>query len=66
VQFAGTGADGDGDGRITEADYPVWKLHFGNGEDSGSLSKVPIPEPSTFWSIAVAATLVAARLRRRN
>ena len=63
-------ADGNGDNMITQLDYEVWKMHFGeiagNGftapDASGRLS-AGVPEPSTWWLVAVAVAILGATTR---
>jgi hypothetical protein len=55
----GTGADGDGDGRITMSDFDVWKMRFGEGDSGHGTGAITheAPEPH---GIALAATLLCA------
>jgi hypothetical protein len=55
-----SGADGDGDGNVLQADLDVWRANFGNtGHGSGSAT-APVPEPfsavlAVSWLIVLAA-----------
>lgn len=55
-----SGADGDGDGEITQADFDVWVGAFG-----GDASAVAVPEPAGLLIVAAAGLSAAlARVRR--
>jgi hypothetical protein len=58
---SGTGADGDSDGRVTLADYDVWKSHYGMSLGSTGIiyaTAAAAPEPSAA-SLTVCLLLVA-------
>jgi hypothetical protein len=52
VDFPGAGADGNFDGKVTQADFYVWKLRA-------------VPEPATAPLALFASTILLARNRRR-
>jgi hypothetical protein len=47
----GAGADGNFDGQITQADFAIWKSHFGqiigSGSGAGLLAGATVPEPTS-------------------
>ncbi len=52
----------DGLGAIyTEADYQIWKTHFGQTAGGGLLSDYPVPEPSTMVLLLFAALATFGR-----
>jgi hypothetical protein len=57
----GTGADGDGGGRIGLPDLEAWKSHF--GDESGSAG-VAVPEPGGWAADAIASILWLVFLNR--
>ena len=56
----GSGADGDGGGRIGLPDYDVWKAHFGDTEP-GAGGVTVVPEPAGVGLALAAAGVLAAR-----
>ena len=62
---SGTGllADGNGDTFVNNADYNLWRAHFGQVAASGATANVAVPEPATFALLIIAA---AHRRRRRR
>ena len=44
-----SGADGDGNGFVDQADYNAWRAHFAGTSGSGSGSASAVPEPATAW-----------------
>jgi hypothetical protein len=63
----GAGADGDASGTIRQADYELWKAHFGDGTGSGGSAPVPEPMSVSFAAIAlVTAGGLLNRGRRRH
>jgi T5SS/PEP-CTERM-associated repeat protein len=62
----GLPADGNRDGTINTADYNLWKANFGDTLGNGGASgPTPVPEPSTWFLFALAASLVT-RVRYRR
>lgn len=51
---SGTGADGDGNGRVESFDLAPWKLRFGQTAASEGI-QAAIPEPATSMLLAIAA-----------
>ncbi len=67
VAAAYSGADGDGNLTIDNADYDVWRAHFGQtapGSGTGQSLVAAVPEPATFWLLAVSAAFACHCLRR--
>ena len=66
VNPAGTGPDGDQDGRIGPGDYTVWRNNL-SPAGAGQLANLPVPEPSTITLgiLALGAAGIAA-LRRKK
>ena len=65
----GTGADGNGDGNIDNADYQLWQSNFGRtltGAAAGS-GVYAVPEPSAgSLFVLVSYSLLIVRLRSRR
>ncbi|HEX5470284.1 MAG TPA: peptidylprolyl isomerase, partial [Lacipirellulaceae bacterium] len=67
-----TGADGDGDGHITAADFIYLKNHYGDtsggahGSGAGSLVNLGVPEPASASMALFAGLLFLARPGRRS
>ncbi|HVT28467.1 MAG TPA: dockerin type I domain-containing protein, partial [Lacipirellulaceae bacterium] len=65
-----TGADGDGDGHITMADFTYWKSHLGDtsggspGAGAGSLASFNVPEPASGWMAILTGCLLIDLPRR--
>jgi len=63
-------ADGDGDGEITQLDFDVWKLHYGESFGSGAgirrSSIANVPEPASLVLCCVALFCVIVGTRSRN
>ena len=59
---------GDGQNGVDLADYEIWKQHFGSSNlGSGSLTRAPVPEPTTFGLfVSGLASVLAALARRRR
>jgi hypothetical protein len=63
-------ADGTGDGKVDEADYTVWKYHFGEvwtsaGSGAGGGAVVPEPAVRTLACVALFAFCFISARRRR-
>ncbi|TWT86490.1 hypothetical protein Mal64_33150 [Pseudobythopirellula maris] len=63
---AGTGADGDGDGMITEADYDLWVAYFGQTVVPPVMASAAtaVPEPASALLVLLACGAAAGRRRR--
>jgi hypothetical protein len=63
---SGTGADGDGSGRVDTSDLAPWRLRYGmtNGVASSNASSLAVPEANLF--AASAACVIGASLTRRR
>jgi glucose/arabinose dehydrogenase len=60
-------ADGNGDRRVSAADYTVWRDHLGASLGAGSGSGVATPEPGTLALSAIAAFgLASSAVRQRR
>ena len=66
---SGTGlvADGDGDHTITQADYDIWRAHFGEFLGGGSsLNSESVPEPTAATLLILGACGLLGRSRKRR
>jgi hypothetical protein len=65
VAAAYDAADGDGNLMIDNADFDVWRAHYGEtAPGSGQSHFAALPEPATMWLIAISAAFVCHCLRR--
>lgn len=67
VATAYSGADGDGNLTIDNADFDVWRAHFGEsapGSGASQSHSAAVPEPATAWLLAFSAVFVCHCLRR--
>jgi hypothetical protein len=61
----GTGADGDGGGRVGLPDFDVWKAHFGDTEPGAGGVSAALPEPAgVVLAVIALAACGLARLPR--
>jgi hypothetical protein len=67
VAAAYDGADGDGNLIIDNADFDVWRAHYGQTAPASGSSlslSAAVPEPATMWLAAICAAFVCHCLRR--
>jgi GH25 family lysozyme M1 (1,4-beta-N-acetylmuramidase) len=57
-----TGADANGNARIDEVDFGIWKKNFGNGADGAGAAVTP--EPCSFVMLLIGIYFVAFPIRR--
>jgi hypothetical protein len=62
VAIRGKGGDGNFDGKVTQADYFVWKAHYGQSSGQGPA----VPEPASAFSLLLAATTLSIMRRRKS
>jgi hypothetical protein len=60
----GGGADGNGDGRVTAADYTIWRNALEISAESAGLARVPEPSAVLLLMAAVAPLVLSQRRRR--
>jgi hypothetical protein len=67
VAVRGKEGDGNFDGEVTQADYYVWKKHYGESEfGEGSGGDVPEPAGGLLWLLAIGAVSFFRGQRNRQ